>query len=287
MAARRTLRTLALLAVAMVLTTAACTSNPDPGPTAPVTIPPPEQTHRDLPAPADPLPLSDAAAWSGVGQLRLAGQCTATLLDTGVPAGPAYVLTNGHCAGGWGSHPGYVLVDGDAEDAGSVAFGLVAGAAPGPVLDVVAVPYATMSRYDLAVVQLAGTLADAQGQGLRALPLVTSAPRTGDQVVNVGVPVRELAEQDWVLRTGTCTLGEPVDLLESEWCCGRGHQHHDVRRVRAWRPVRDQQPVRGPRRRCRGRAGPQLRGADRGCGVLLRGRRRVRPRGGLPAAAPA
>ena len=56
--------------------------------------------------PAPPVPVAEGAAFTGVARLDLGGSCTASLVETGADEAPAYLLTNGHCAGSY-SLPGY------------------------------------------------------------------------------------------------------------------------------------------------------------------------------------
>jgi len=208
-----------IVVVLAVLALAGCTTGtePEPEPHPSSTIPALQPVNRPLPDPAPPVTADEAPTYSGVGQVLVSGQCSGTLVDTGVPTGPAYVLTNGHCADGWGEDGNLVLVDEQAWDGASVKFGLVQGEDPGPELAVTSIAYSTMKRYDLAVLRLEGTLGAAQGLGLRALPIAVQAPATGDAVVNVGIPVQALDQDAWVQRAGSCTLGAQTDLLENVW----------------------------------------------------------------------
>lgn len=210
----------AVLAVVAGSALAACTTGTDPapvpsGPSPEATIPVMEQVFRERPDPVSPVAAGEAV--SGVGQVLVTGQCTGTLVDTGVPTGPAYVLTNGHCADGWGQDGNVVLVDEDAWDGASVAFGLVAGEDPGPVLPVETIAYSTMKGTDVAVLRLEGTLGQAEALGLEPLAIASAAPAPGDEVTNVGIPVQDLPHDAWVQRVGTCTLGEQTDLIEHIW----------------------------------------------------------------------
>lgn len=210
-------RGLTLLTAVVLLAGCTASTPPEPEVTADP-IPAVEQFFHELPGPADPLSADDAAAYSGIGQVWVTGQCTGTLLDTGHDDGPAYVLTNGHCANGWGEDGNLVVQDDDSVQGwATMHFGLVEGQDAGPVLDVAEVTYSTMARRDVAFVRLDGTLGEARAQGLEPLPLATTAPQPGDAVLNLGVPVRGIDFGDWVLREGQCTLREQVDVLEQLW----------------------------------------------------------------------
>lgn len=215
---RRTRRTrwTAALAATLLLTLAACSSEPNVSTPTDSPLPEIEQMLHPLPDPAPALSADEAAEYSGVARINVTSNCTGTLVDTGVPTGPAYLVTNGHCAGGWGNDGNDVVID---EPFGGTAdFRAVAGALDDVLtLEVTSVAYSTMRRYDIAFVELAGTLAEATAQGLDAVPLSAAGPAEGDAVVNVGVPVQNLGEDDLVLRKGECTLGKQTDLIEASW----------------------------------------------------------------------
>lgn len=201
-----------ILALAATLALSACTGAPAPTtsttPTAPVPVP--------LPAPAEPLPLAQLAAFSGVAALNAGSNCTGTLIDTGAPSGPAYVLTNGHCVGDvgraaqattlsleWGGTAEFLAAKGNLDQTLTV--------------DVVALEYSTMRHTDTAIVRLKPTLGELEDLGIRAVKVTTAEPAPGTAVVNIGVPVQELAPEEWVLRQGKCTLGRQHTLIEHRW----------------------------------------------------------------------
>jgi hypothetical protein len=165
---------------------------------------------------ADPLPLSRLAAFSGVASLNAGSNCSGTLIDTGVPAGPAYVLTNGHCVGDIGRSPQATTVGLDWF--GTAEFLAAKGNADATVtVDVVGLEYSTMRHTDTAIVRLKPTLGELEGLGLRPVRITDAEPASGAAVVNVGVPVQDLDAADWVLRRGECTLGNQHTLIESFW----------------------------------------------------------------------
>ena len=167
-----------------------------------------------LPDPADPLPLSQLAAFSGVVSLNAGSNCSGTLIDTGVPTGPAYVLTNGHCVGDVGRSPQQTTVS--QEWSGIASFLAAEGQEPVDV-EVVGLEYSTMRHTDTAIVRLDSTLAELEQLGMRPVPISATEPASGDAVVNVGVPVQDLAHEQWVLRRGDCTLGSQSTLIEHSW----------------------------------------------------------------------
>lgn len=206
----------ALSALTLVALAACSSAQPDVTETTAGGVPEIEQMLHPLPDPAPAMSAADAAAYSGVARINVTANCTGTLVDTGVPSGPAYLVTNGHCAGGWGNDGNTVVVD--EAFGGTADFHAVAGALDEVLtLEVTSVAYSTMRRYDIAFVELAGTLGEATAQGLEALPLSAAGPAEGDAVVNVGVPVQDLGTDEHVLRKGECTLGKQTDLIEATW----------------------------------------------------------------------
>lgn len=200
------------LGATVLLATAGCTASGLPEQDLPAV----EKMTFALPEPATPLKASEADEYSGVARIQITSNCTGTLLDTGVDAGPAYLVTNGHCAGGWTSDANGVVIDGEFE--GTADFHALAGALDKvDTLTVTSVPYSTMKRYDIAIAELEGTLGEAKARGLKALPFSHDGPAEGDAVVNIGAPVQNLAEDENVLRRGECTLGNQTDLIEFNW----------------------------------------------------------------------
>ena len=197
----------------LVLVLGGCTGDSTPAPpsgppTAPVSVAPP--------VPADPLPLEQLAAFSGVASLNAGSNCTGTLIDTGVPSGPAYVLTNGHCAGDVGRSPQGTTLS---EEWGGTAQFLAAEGNLDDTLtvDVVGLEYSTMRHTDTAILRLKPTLGELEELGIQPVPITTTEPAPGTAVVNVAVPVQELAIEDWVLRRGECTVGAQHTLIEHLW----------------------------------------------------------------------
>ncbi|MFZ0530229.1 MAG: trypsin-like peptidase domain-containing protein [Propionicimonas sp.] len=199
----------ALYGVILTLALAGCTgATTPPAPTATVT--------PRLPEPATTLPLGQLSAFSGVAALNAGSNCTGTLIDTGVPSGPAYVLTNGHCVGDvgrsaqattlgmeWGGTAEFLAADGNQDDTLTV--------------DVVGLAYSTMRHTDTAVLRLKPSLAELEALGINPVPITASEPAASTAVVNVGVPVQNLNPDQWVLRRGECTLGAQHTLIEHLW----------------------------------------------------------------------
>ncbi|MGC3993691.1 MAG: trypsin-like peptidase domain-containing protein [Propionicimonas sp.] len=196
--------------LALLLLVAGCTGSPAPGPTtASVTTPTPVTA-------ADPLPLSQLAAFSGVASLNAGSNCTGTLIDTGVRTGPAYVLTNGHCVGDVGRSPQATTLGIDWF--GTAEFLAAQGNQDATVsVDVVGLEYSTMRHTDAAIVRLEPTLGALEDLGIKPVRIIDAEPAEGAAVVNVGVPVQDLDHDQWVLRRGDCTLGAQHTLIESLW----------------------------------------------------------------------
>ena len=209
----RTKILLAMLSLGVLVTGCATTLPYEPNPPSET---PGETPDGTLPEPAPPLGLDQLAAFGGVAMLNAGSNCTGTLIDTGVPAGPAYVLTNGHCVGDVGRSRQTTTLDYDWF--GEATFFRAAGNKENTYqAKVVQLAYSTMHQTDTAIVRLAPTLGELQAQGVRAVPIADAEPAGGAPVVNIGVPVQGLDEEDWVLREGECTLGAQHTLLEFGW----------------------------------------------------------------------
>ncbi|QEO10160.1 trypsin-like serine peptidase [Protaetiibacter larvae] len=201
-----------VVAAAAVLLLAGCTTPPAPDPT-PEPGPPPDS---GIPAPAPPLGLDELTAFSGVVKLTAGANCSGTLVDTGVPDGPAWVLTNGHCTGDL-SRFGQQTTVGMAW-AGEAEFLRADGNLDGTLTrDVAELAYSTMRFTDTAIVRLDGTLGELEDLGIRPVPIADAEPAAGERVVNVGVPVQNLMDDEWVLRRGECTLDGQRTLIELSW----------------------------------------------------------------------
>lgn len=199
-----------VLAIALLL--AGCTAPP----------PPPEPTGHGrpipppAPTPAPPLPLTQLAAYSGVATMNAGSNCTGTLIDTGVPAGPAYILTNGHCVGDVGRSAQTTTLGEDWF--GTAEFFRAKGNLHSTLTaEVVQLAYSTMRLTDTAIVRLAPTLGELQKLGVAAVKIADAEPAQGAHVVNIGVPVQNLLPDDWVLRKGACTLGAQHTVIEFRW----------------------------------------------------------------------
>lgn len=186
--------TTGIIGIAAALLLSACTTGPviDDAETDP-------EPEWEVTQPADPLPIDQLAAFSGVVMLDAGSNCTGTLIDTGVSDGPAWVLTNGHCTGDLSRFDQKTTLA--TEWAGEAQFLRAAGRTESTLSrDVVEIAYSTMRFTDTAVVRLEGTLGELTELGIRAVPITDDEPNRGDAVVNVGVPVQHLDPDDWFLR---------------------------------------------------------------------------------------
>jgi hypothetical protein len=210
--------------VAPTLPTAPAVSSP-PASAVPGSTRPPEPTVPDdagepggseAPAPAEPLPLEQLASFASVAMMDAGSNCTGTLIDTGVAAGPAYVLTNGHCVGDVGRSAQRTTID--VEWFGTAEFFRVAGNLDAThQVDVIAIEYSTMHMTDTAIVRLDATLGELAGYGITAVPITEREPARSDAVTNVGIPVQNLVDTEWVMRRSECTLGDQHTVLEFTW----------------------------------------------------------------------
>lgn len=208
------MRRLAWAGIALSTLLAGCTG-PAPVPTdSPTPSAPPAPA--PLPEPAEPLPIEQLARFSSVASLNAGSNCTGTLIDTGVPTGPAYLLTNGHCVGDVGRAAQTTTIE--HEWFGTATFLLAEGNQDNTLdVEVVQLAYSTMRHTDTAIVRLDTTLGELEQLGLRPVPITANEPAEGAAVVNVGVPSQDLAQDDWVMRRGECTLGSQHTLIEFTW----------------------------------------------------------------------
>lgn len=208
------MRRLAWGGIALSILLTGCTGISPTPPETPTPSPPPAPA--PLPDPADPLPIEQLVQFSSVASLNAGSNCTGTLIDTGVPTAPAYLLTNGHCVGDVGRAPQTTTIE--HEWFGEATFLLAQGNEDNTLkVDVVQIAYSTMRHTDTAIVRLDTTLGELKQLGLRPVPITADEPAEGTPVTNVGVPFQDMAQDDWVLRRGECTLGSQHTLIEFSW----------------------------------------------------------------------
>lgn len=198
-----------------------CTSSPDGG-----NSPSPEGNGAaeatnlpgvgaDLPDAAPALSLLDLGEFTGVARLNMGSNCTGTLIDTGVADGPAYLITNGHCTGDVGRGAQQVTVS---EEWFGEGYFLDTHDNPTPVVvHAETLEYSTMRGRDVAIVRLEESLGYLSGLGINPVPIVDEEVAEGTSVRNIAAPVQDLAPDEWVLRSGDCTLAYQTDLVEFRW----------------------------------------------------------------------
>lgn len=195
--------------------TACAPSSPQETPNASESGPDLPGVPVDLPTPAPAISLVELGDFTGVARLEMGSNCTGTLIDTGVEDGPAYLITNGHCTGDVGRAPQEVTVG---EEWFGQGFFLDTHDNPTPVVvNAEALEYSTMRSRDVAIVRLKERLGYLRGLGIRPIPIVDEEVAEGTRVRNIAAPVQDLDANDWVLRSGDCTLDHQTDLLESRW----------------------------------------------------------------------
>lgn len=211
----RRLRRVGLLAGAFLLVASGCAL--DSPQEAPTSTESPQLPGVAVPLPelADPLLLNDVGGFSGVARLEMGSNCTGTLIDTGVDEGPAYLLTNGHCTGDVGRPIGTVTTNEDWFGHGFL-LDTVDNATP-LVVEAQALEYSTMRGRDIAIVRLAETLGYLRSLGIQPVEIIAEEPAAGTAVRNIAAPVQDIAPDEWVLRSGGCTLSHQSDLIELHW----------------------------------------------------------------------
>jgi len=156
-------------------------------------------------------------AFAGVGQFRSSLTCTGALIDpssSGASDAKAWLLTAGHCI----SLEPYGVIR-DKPLTAQVVFRFFVDTAPSDRVTVRtrATGWATMKGIDLALVELDATLGDLMSQGIRPIPLTSSAPEAGRAVFWTGVSGSPIPYELQFVRMGRCTLGHSVQLLEGSW----------------------------------------------------------------------
>lgn len=204
----------------MVVLAACTTTVNDPPAESVTTAPAIEEPIRPgvsvpLPDPAPPISLAELGDFTGVARLDMGASCTGTVIDTGVEEGPAYLITNGHCTGDVGRAPQAVTVG---EEWFGQAFLLDTHDNPSPLMVTAeALEYSTMRGRDVAIVRLQESLGELKALGIVPIPIIDEEPAPGTAVRNIAAPVQGLDWDDWVLRSGDCTLTRRTDLLEFRW----------------------------------------------------------------------
>ena len=159
--------------------------------------------------PGEPLTDDEAAAFGAVAALDSAAACVGTLVDTGVPTGPAYLLTAGRCVGGLGQPPqSTALMLEWSSTADFLRTAAVQGR--GIPVEVVELTYATMRNADVGIIRLGSTLAEVEALGIASLPIAVEQPTSGEAVASIGIPVLGLQPDAQVLRARRVHPGSPA-----------------------------------------------------------------------------
>jgi hypothetical protein len=146
-----------------------------------------------LPESPEPVLLSNAdnqyKHWNGIGKIFLDGAayCTASLLDTrgytNTTNGPAYILTNGHCAS---------IIAGTAANTlfkGQMQFNFFHDTLEGGKrYDIYRVNWASLASSDVAIMELNTSLDAVMKDGITPLKLATVAPTKPGAVQVIGAP---------------------------------------------------------------------------------------------------
>lgn len=158
-------------------------------------------------------------AYSGVVRLHGSGYCTGAWIKTvkgdAATDARAYVLTAGHCA--WATRPNEVLID-RVDENPSVVFGMFYDTPEQQESFAVRkIAYATVKGRDLALLELSAKYAELLRKGYQPLQLSAETARMGECVVVVGAPIEDIPREEQYLRLTSCSLDEPVDLIEGAW----------------------------------------------------------------------
>lgn len=181
-------------------------------------------------------PLDPADGITGVGVLGASfvivdkDVCTAFAIDTGVPSGPAYVLTNAHCNffEHFGLDPleaGEFRVDQATTYFASFNHFVAVPATQRRKLAFRRLAYVTESGMDLAIYEADATLAQVAGMGLQPLKLRSTRPQAGDTVRLIGVPLRTRDEDKQSLHISTCKVGGVVSLKNGIYTAPQSVKH--------------------------------------------------------------
>lgn len=126
------------------------------------------------------------------------------------------MLTNGHCVGDIGRPAQKTTVG--IEWSGTAEFFRAENHLDATLTSyVVEIVYSTMRHTDTAIVRLDRTLGELEADGVTPIPIAAEEPAEGTEVTNIGVPVQNLADTEWVMRRGECTLGAQHTVIEFFW----------------------------------------------------------------------
>ena len=153
-------------------------------------------------------------AFMGIVRFNGASTCTGVFVDTGDNDGPAYLLTNGHCAQEWDANR--VTLDAPAGDWDAV-FNYFADTIAQQTVPATKVAYSTMKGRDLAVIELAATVGELAGMGITPLAISDTEPQGAFGMRVIGAPVTSVPEEVAFLREERCASTGRADLFEFIW----------------------------------------------------------------------
>lgn len=165
--------------------------------------------------------------WNGIGQMFIgdARYCTASLLDTrgasNITTGPAYVLTNGHCAS---INSGTIA---DAPYKGQIQFNYFHDTLESAKrYDINKVNWASLASADVAIMELTTSLETLLKDGITPLKLAPEAPTRPGPVHVIGAPGVASG-----MRLSTCTQEPSNTTLVKYLNIHTDYQKHDCKGI--------------------------------------------------------
>ncbi|MEB0044714.1 MULTISPECIES: serine protease [unclassified Pseudomonas] len=185
----------------------------------------------NYPESPEPVLLSNADTqfkhWNGIGKIFVddAGYCTASLLDTrgatNTTRGPAYILTNGHCAS---------IISGSAANTaykGQMQFNYFHDTlVDGKRYEINKVNWASLASTDVAIMELHTSLDTLLKDGITPLKLASAAPTRPGRVHVIGAP--EIAPG---LRLSSCTQEPAKTTLVKYLTVHTNYQKQDCKGI--------------------------------------------------------
>lgn len=184
-----------------------------------------------VPEAPEPVLLNNADGqynhWNGIGLMFREGRrwCTASLMDTrdanNVATGPAYILTNAHCA---------LIVSGTSTSApfkGQIQFNFFQDTQENAKrYDIEKVNWASLANADVAIMELNASLETLLKDGITPLKLASKAPAKPGPINVVGAPA--VAP---FIRLSTCTQEPTKTTLIKYMTVHTDYQKHDCKGI--------------------------------------------------------
>jgi hypothetical protein len=179
------------------------------------------------------LSIQGGRALSGVGLVDMGGGggCTGTFLNTGAgPDGPAYLLSNGHCASRQLPGPRDVIVNRPSRGMNFRFNYFVDAGAAVYTVPIVRIAYATMHGTDVTVFQLAESFGSLVSKGFIPFRIAGRDVDGPTGVEMVGIPQNGVLRAQRFLRLSTCKLASRANVREGgyEWFGSFSHQCSSV-----------------------------------------------------------